>query len=35
MKIIDGHMHFYRTPGFDQLAKEAGHENTAEYYLKP
>lgn len=34
MKIIDGHMHFYRTPGFDQLAKEAGHENTAEHYLK-
>lgn len=34
MKIIDAHMHFFRWEGFDQLAKEAGHENTAEHYLK-
>lgn len=34
MKIIDAHMHFFRTEGFDQLAKAAGGENTADYYLQ-
>lgn len=34
MKIIDAHMHFYRSPGFEEIAKLAGHENTAEHYLK-
>lgn len=34
MKIIDAHMHFYKVEGFDELAKLAGHENTAEHYLK-
>ncbi len=33
MKIIDGHMHFYKCEGFDYIAKEAGHENTVENYL--
>ena len=34
MKIIDAHMHFFKVEGFDQIAKEAGGENTAEYYIK-
>lgn len=34
MKIIDAHMHFANFPGFDETAREAGHENTAEHYLK-
>ena len=34
MKIIDGHMHFFRYEGFNQVAKAAGHENTVENYLK-
>ena len=27
-------MHFYKVDGFDQLAKDAGHVNTSEGYLK-
>ena len=34
MKIIDAHMHFYKIKGFDDLAVKAGHENTAESYLR-
>jgi len=34
VKIIDAHMHFYKIPGFDELAQKAGHENTAEHYLR-
>ena len=34
MKIIDAHMHFFKVEGFDQIAEEAGGENTAEYYIK-
>jgi len=34
VKIIDAHMHFYKVDGFDQLAKDAGHVNTSEGYLK-
>jgi predicted TIM-barrel fold metal-dependent hydrolase len=33
MKIIDAHMHFAHFPGFDAVAREAGHENTVEHYL--
>ena len=29
MKIIDAHFHFADFPGFDDLARAAGHENTA------
>lgn len=29
MKIIDAHMHYYDVEGFREVAKEAGHENTA------
>ena len=28
MKIIDAHIHFKSSPGFDRLAVAAGHENT-------
>ena len=31
MKIIDAHLHFCNWPGFDELARAAGHENTAEH----
>lgn len=34
MKIIDAHMHFACYSGFDELARQAGHENTAAHYLK-
>lgn len=34
MKIIDAHMHFSKSEGFDKVAKAAGGENTPEYYLK-
>lgn len=29
MKIIDAHMHYYNVEGFCEVAKAAGHENTA------
>lgn len=29
MKIIDAHIHFKPSPGFDRLAQEAGHINSA------
>ncbi|NCD08292.1 MAG: amidohydrolase [Negativicutes bacterium] len=34
MKIIDAHMHFYEVEGFYEAARGAGHENTAEHYLR-
>ena len=34
LKIIDAHMHFYDIDGFREAAKQAGHENTSEHYLK-
>lgn len=33
MKIIDSHFHFADFPGFNELAKAAGHENNA-YHLQ-
>lgn len=29
-KVIDSHLHFADFPGFDQIAIEAGHVNSAE-----
>ena len=29
MKIIDAHMHYYAVEGFDEVARAAGHENSA------
>ena len=34
MKIIDAHLHFCDWPGFDALARAAGHENTAAHLAK-
>lgn len=34
MKIIDAHIHFRPSPGFDSLAKACGHENSAEHLEK-
>lgn len=34
LKIIDAHMHFYDIDGFREVAKLAGHENTAQHYLQ-
>jgi hypothetical protein len=34
MKIIDAHMHYFAVDGFDYIAKEAGHENTAACWQK-
>lgn len=34
LKIIDAHMHFYEVEGFYEAARVAGHENTAEHYLR-
>ncbi len=31
MKIIDAHIHFYPSEGFDRLALACGHENSAEH----
>lgn len=34
MKIIDSHIHFFKEPHFDRLAREAHHENSAEHLRK-
>ncbi len=34
MRIIDAHIHFRHSYGFDDLAKEAGHENSQEHLVK-
>ena len=34
MKIIDAHLHFCDWPGFDALARAAGHENTAAHWQR-
>ena len=28
MKIIDAHMHYFKVEGFDEIAQQAGHENS-------
>lgn len=30
MRIIDAHLHYFKNPHFDQIARVAGHENTEE-----
>ncbi len=34
MKIIDAHMHYFKSEGFDELAKLSGGENTREFWQR-